>query len=229
MALGRNLKKFREEANLTQEDLSELTGGKVSQGAITALETRDSKTSMFTAELAKALNLTTDELISGTRSREKDIIHEKQGYKTASLVNNIDLPQFDITGSMGYGSAQPDGESIVALISVTRDWVRSVLPAISGAHNLKIMTGHGDSMEGTFRDGDLLIIDIGVKEVRIDAVYVLALNDELYVKRLQRRPDGSILMISDNKKYEPCLIQNGEREKFQVLGRVVLAWNANKL
>ena len=99
----------------------------------------------------------------------------------------------------------------------------------SSLDNLALITGLGDSMEGTFSDGDVLLVDRGVTEVKLDAVYVLSLHDELYIKRLQRRPDGSLLMISDNDKYPPYVIENGDRDAFKVEGRVLLAWNARKL
>lgn len=140
----------------------------------------------------------------------------------------IEIPVLDVVGSMGPGAMLPDHEEAVERMTVTGAWLRRNITA-SSPNNLALITGYGDSMEGTFNDGDLLLVDRGVTDIKIDGVFVLALNDELYIKRLQRRPDGSVLMISDNRKYEPYLIQNGERQKFQVLGRVVLAWNAKKM
>lgn len=142
----------------------------------------------------------------------------------APPVDHLEVPLFDARASMGLGYALPEHDHVVELIRVSQNWVRDTLPSITGAKNLALLPAFGDSMKGTFNDGDLLWVDRGVKEVKTDAIYVLALRDELYVKRLQRRPDGSILMISDNKKYEPYLIENGEREKFRVLGRVIYAW-----
>jgi len=84
-------------------------------------------------------------------------------------------------------------------------------------------------MRPTFDDGDLLLVDTGVADIKIDAVYVLALEDELYIKRLQRRPDGKYLMISDNKSYEPYVIDNGVKQRFAVKGRVLFAWNGRRL
>lgn len=142
--------------------------------------------------------------------------------------DTVVIPVLDVIGSMGPGAMLPDHEEAVERMTVTGAWLRRNITA-SSPNNLALITGYGDSMEGTFNDGDLLLVDRGVTDIKIDGVFVLALNDELYIKRLQRRPDGSVMMISDNKKYEPYLIQNGEREKFQVLGRVVLAWNAKKM
>lgn len=140
----------------------------------------------------------------------------------------FEIPLLDVVGSMGAGAMVPEHEEMVEKITVTGAWLRRNVTATTPG-NLQLITGYGDSMDGTFSDGDVLLVDRGITEIKMDAVYVLSLNDELYIKRLQRRPDGSVLMISDNKKYEPYLIQNGERAKFQVLGRVVLAWNAQKM
>lgn len=147
---------------------------------------------------------------------------------TKEYHETIVIPVLDVVGSMGAGAILPDHEAAVERMTVTGSWLRRNI-TVSNNNNLALITGYGDSMEGTFNDGDLLLVDRGVTDIKIDGVFVLALNDELYIKRLQRRPDGSVLMISDNKKYEPYLIQNGERDKFNVLGRVVLAWNAQKM
>lgn len=151
-------------------------------------------------------------------------IQAAYGTRTDSVV----IPVFDVEASMGCGALMPAHDEVVERMTVTGAWLRRNVNA-SSPNNLALITGYGDSMEGTFSDGDLLLVDRGVNKIKVDAVYVLSLNDELYIKRLQRRPDGSVLMISDNKKYEPYVIENGERNKFQVLGRVLLAWNSKKL
>lgn len=161
--------------------------------------------------------------------RDTDLLRTKN-YEARIIGGDvISVPRFDARGSMGDGFPLPEHDNVIEHIQVTASWVRETLPSITSPKNLALMPAFGDSMEGTFGDGDMLWVDRGVNEVKIDAVYVLALRDELYVKRLQRRPDGSVLMISDNKAYEPYLIENGEREKFQVLGRVVFAWRGKRL
>lgn len=148
---------------------------------------------------------------------------------TEVTTDMIRIPRFDTRASMGIGLPAPEFETLVGTLMASREWFRNELRHVSSADDLAVLTGYGDSMEGTFSDGAQLIVDRGITDVKVDAVYVLALNDELYVKRLQRRPDGTILMISDNKKYEPYVIGNPERERFTVLGRVVGVWNFAKL
>lgn len=152
-------------------------------------------------------------------------IGQPPAYRRADV---LQIPLMSTTASMGHGALQSEHEDVIQTMSINRPWLNRQA-SFSSAHNLALITGFGDSMKGTFEDGDVLIVDRGVTDIKVDAVYVLELNDELYVKRLQRRPDGSVLMISDNKNYEPYLIANGERERFRVLGRVVLAWNARRL
>lgn len=64
MALGQNIKRFREAQDLTQDELAVKSGGKVSQGIIAALENRDSKASQYAARIAAALGVSVDELLT---------------------------------------------------------------------------------------------------------------------------------------------------------------------
>lgn len=142
--------------------------------------------------------------------------------------DDIQVPLTNAAASMGRGLYAPEHDEVVSSMTVSRSWL-SRNATYSSVENLALLTGYGDSMTGTFEHGDLLLVDRGIREVKLDAVYVLALNDELYIKRLQRRPSGEIRMISDNPKYEPYTITEAEREKFEVLGRVVMIWNAKRL
>lgn len=136
------------------------------------------------------------------------------------------LPVMSSAGSMGTG-IQADHDTVVGSIRVSEEWLRRELPSSTGWNNLRVITGYGDSMETTYRDGDILVVDTGVRDVRVDAVYVFRRHDELFIKRLQRRLDGSLLVISDNRKYEPQIV--GEREGIQVVGRVLYAWTGHRL
>jgi transcriptional regulator with XRE-family HTH domain len=72
MALGKTLLKIRESKGLSQEALSKLTGWTdetpqtgVSQGAISAIEKRDSYSSRHAPALAKALGVSIEQLMGG--------------------------------------------------------------------------------------------------------------------------------------------------------------------
>lgn len=65
MALGKNIQALRIRKRLSQEQLAALTGGAVTQGAISALEKRDSSASKHAPALAKALGVSVNQLIDG--------------------------------------------------------------------------------------------------------------------------------------------------------------------
>lgn len=141
----------------------------------------------------------------------------------------IDIPVFDVAASMGLGASLPEYETVVDNLRLTRSWVNRNLPGSTTMSSLSVISAYGDSMQPTFNDGDILLVDRAVHELRIDAVYVLSFHDELYIKRVQRRPDGSIAIISDNKVYDPIVVPSGEKETVRVLGRVLWAWNGKRL
>lgn len=136
------------------------------------------------------------------------------------------VPQFDVSGSMGEGTFVPDHIDTVRQIGVSIDQLRRQC-SFTSPQNLSFITGYGNSMEPTFRDGDVLLIDTGVNVVDVDGVYVLHLNGKLYIKTLQRWPDGTIQMISDSRPQTPYTIK--ESDQATINGRVVLAWNARRL
>ncbi len=156
-------------------------------------------------------------------------IHGRTANQITSSKDAIVIPLLDVAAAMGSGIDRPAGHvDVIEQMVVSKDWLRKNISATSPG-NLAIITAYGDSMEGTFNDGDLLLVDRGITDIKLDAVYVLALNDELFIKRLQRRPDGVMLMLSDNQKYAPYEIKNGDMAHFEVLGRVLLTWNARRL
>ena len=144
--------------------------------------------------------------------------------------DTVTVQVFDARASMGAGFRQPEHDTVVDTLRLARGWVRAHLPALSSSKNLAVLSAYGDSMAPTFADGDVLLVDRGVQDIRLDAVYVLALNNELYIKRIQRRiTDGAVIIKSDNPLYDPVVVDNGEREQLRVLGRVVWAWNGRRL
>jgi len=165
-------------------------------------------------------------MLPDSDEKESNVIAADFSNKKTGMV---DIPRLNVAGSMGTGLSRPeDYEDVIDRMRVSTGWLRRNVNATAPS-NLAVITGYGDSMEGTFSDGDLLLVDRGITDIKIDAVYVLSLKGELYIKRLQRRPDGVLLMLSDNEKYKPYEIKNGELDQFEVLGRVLLAWNAKRL
>lgn len=142
----------------------------------------------------------------------------------------IAVDQLDVRGSMGVGLPLLEREPVIDSIRVPAEYIREQFPTVTSPANLKIITGFGDSMEPTFKHGDPLIVDTGVKSMDIDTVYVFAYQDELYIKGVQRLPDKSIKVISHNRAlFDPFVLDAKQREDVHVIGRVVCAVNMNKI
>lgn len=76
----------------------------------------------------------------------------------------------------------------------------------------------GDSMEPTLRDGDVLFIDRTKTELGKDGVFVVGSNHGIFVKRVLRRVDGNIDIISDNSDYST---QTVSPDEIKILGKAV--------
>ena len=141
----------------------------------------------------------------------------------------ITIPHLNIAASMGSGRVPEHSVEVIRDMTVHLDWLKTQGLLYSGIENLAIIAGEGDSMDGTFRDGDSLLVDRGITEIRTDAIYVFSLDGDLFIKRLQRLTGGSLRMISDNPAYPPIMIEGADLEKVHIHARVLLVWNARKL
>lgn len=129
--------------------------------------------------------------------------------------------------SMGPGSEQHD-DVVVGRLTLSPTWISKSLKPLTSPGNLRFIHGYGDSMEPTFIDGDILLVDAGVRDVKVDGIYVLAANERLYIKRVRQRMDGTFEISSDNPTVKTVDVLDGSRP-VDVLGRVVWLWNGRKL
>lgn len=134
------------------------------------------------------------------------------------------VPRYDVAASMGNGSVI-HSEQIVDHLAFRAEWVRTELGA--SPKNLILISAIGDSMEPSLRAGDLLLIDRSVESVRQDAVYAIAQDGELRIKRIQRLFDGSLIIKSDNPSYQPENLTADQAERMRIVGRVV--WSGRRM
>lgn len=149
--------------------------------------------------------------------------------KVMESLGFITIPHLNVSASMGPGKLPEHQVEVIREITVNFDWLKIQGLAFSSLDKLAIITGDGDSMEGTFRNGDSLLVDRGITEIRTDAIYVFTLDGDLFIKRLQRMTGGALRMISDNPAYPPIIIEGADLEKVHIQARVLLVWNARKL
>ncbi len=84
--------------------------------------------------------------------------------------------------------------------------------------NIDAIKVSGDSMEPTFSYDDIIFINRSMNDIQRGGVFTINTESGLLVKRLQKRVDGKIDIISDNKEYQTETI---ESRHLDILGRVV--------
>ncbi|WP_296677749.1 S24 family peptidase [Novosphingobium sp.] len=131
----------------------------------------------------------------------------------------IDVPRLALGASAGPGAVAGEEAAIGAFRFAGR-WLREqgLDPA-----QLSAIRVEGDSMEGTLRDGDEILVDRTPRGLR-DGIHVVRAGDALLVKRIDTAQPGRIVLVSDNPAYRPIELAP---EDVQVIGRVV--WKSGRL
>lgn len=131
----------------------------------------------------------------------------------------VDVPRLPLGASAGAGALAFD-EAPIGAFRFSSHWLRQqgLDPA-----QLSAIRVEGDSMEGTLRDGDEILVDRSPRPLR-DGIHVVRAGDALLVKRLDLSRPGTITLVSDNPAYRPLELPP---EDVQVIGRVV--WKSGRL
>ncbi|HEY1930981.1 MAG TPA: helix-turn-helix transcriptional regulator [Acetobacteraceae bacterium] len=122
------------------------------------------------------------------------------------------------------GAVTPPAPTNREYIAFRHDWVRSEFGI--DPEDLILEIAIGESMTPTIRNGDLLLIDTTDRVFNNFGIYVLEILGERIVKRVQRKLDGSLVLISDNATYEVDQVPPGQVKDVTVVGRVVWAGGA---
>jgi len=105
-------------------------------------------------------------------------------------------------------------EQVVDSIAFRAAWVKRTLNA--EPRDLILIEVMGDSMAPTVGNRDLILANLAEPRFRQDGIYLLRNDGGLAVKRIQRRPDGKLLVRSDNPNYEAMVVSN-----VKIIGRVI--------
>lgn len=135
------------------------------------------------------------------------------------------IPQYDIRAAMGHGQVPPDYNETIRNLIVREDVLREKGVSFTSLSALAVVTGWGQSMEGTINDKDPVIVDRGVGEFVGDGIYVITWHNLLYIKRLQMADEDHFWLISDNEKHKD---QQARIDDVTIHAKVLLIWNARK-
>lgn len=175
MALGANVRKLREAAGLTQTQLADAAG--MEQQALAAIEKRDSKSSSFLPNLAKALNVSTNELLGVQESGSP--FGKSYGNVFPAPTSSARVPLISFVQAGVWTGIVDDFEPGAA-----NDYLLTDLELSRSAFALEIK---GDSMLPEFRPGDRVIIDPEVSPSPGDFVVAKNSEDEATFKKYRPR------------------------------------------
>lgn len=141
-----------------------------------------------------------------------------------TLGNPVDLdefvfiPRYNLKAAAGHG-ATTEGEKPMFSMAFRRYWVENYLRATPT--DLSVISVKGDSMEGVLNDRDVILLNTSDTQAS-SGLYVLRVDGDLVVKRVQRLPGGILRVISANEAYATFDVDlNNAPADFGVIGRVV--------
>jgi phage repressor protein C with HTH and peptisase S24 domain len=131
----------------------------------------------------------------------------------------VDVPRLPLGASAGPGALAFE-EAPIGAFHFSARWLRE---QGLDPRALSAIRVEGDSMEGTLRDGDEILVDRTLRPLR-DGIHVVRTGDALLVKRLDTGRPGVVALLSDNPAYRTIELPP---EEVEVIGRVV--WKSGRL
>lgn len=208
MDFARNIRYFRDKMRLSQSELAtkieEITGKKTTYENIKSYENGTNPKVEIISAIAKALNITENELFRGQH---------------ISTEENFNIPIYSLTAGCG-AAGNIDVNEIEGYCSLSR----SVLPINTKIDNLSIVRAVGDSMADYIEDGDLAIIDMVNSRAyaKRDDVYLVEYGGIVQIKKLQFLGENEVILHSYNNRYgeNPPMRPSEFGYQIQVLGKV---------
>ncbi|WLH25849.1 XRE family transcriptional regulator [Pseudomonas sp. FP215] len=211
------------------EEISLLTTGPAKATAIPGVSAAEKVMEMIRKHAGKSLDADAQEkiaaaaLTAASEAQGKVIQADFSGLKARS--DELVIRQYDVRASMGHGQVPNDYNEVIRNLIIREDVLREKGVSYTSPHALAMITGWGQSMEGTINDKDPLIVDKGVNEFAGDGIYVLTWLEHLYIKRIQFLDAERFLLISDNPKHKD---QEARMEDVTIHAKVLMIWNARK-
>lgn len=152
---------------------------------------------------------------------EEDVkkIETFYGIEIQQNKNTVSIPVLgDVEASMGYGVTVYN-ENQTAIYNISKQLARDL--GISEQFT-KMIFARGNSMLPTIQGGDSLLVDMSKIEIYDGKIYCIRKDGQLYAKRLQKLSATQLKIISDNKDYEPIIIDFSvtPESDFAIIGEV---------
>lgn len=168
-------------------------------------------------EIAEATNVTLDWLAAARGPMRPGQAHPRTIIAGDIPEGFLPVPKLDIQPSAGAGTLVTYQEGEAEILGIRETFLRRI--GVSPRY-ARLMVAKGDSMTDTISDGDLMIVDVSVREVVEEAIYILVYAGLVVVKRIQKLRNGGVILKSDNPRYAPEEVPVDELPELRIEGRV---------
>ena len=221
--LSNRLKQVRIELERSLEQLAnelQVKGVKITARTIYAYESQERPPALpYIQALIEYYDLNPEYILSGRGEMFYSENYKKSIPANVDISDMVFIPLLDMTASAGYGSLiNDDNIATKEFISFTRTWLSKLTST-----NEKYLIGFtvkGDSMQGDINDGDIIIVNTQYNDFSTDGTFAVNIDDQMYVKILQRIPGNKVQVISKNPKYAPFTVDLNT-EYFKIIGKVI--------
>ena len=167
-------------------------------------------------EIGRVLNCNPAWLLCGN-AYEKSSTPAHGGITAENSGDLVLVSGYGVKASAGNGE-QVNDEHVIGRFAFKRSWIsrKGLNP-----NSLAVVTARGDSMEPTVRDGDILLVDRNIDRISTDGIYLIERDNQLYCKRLQKKFDGGVTIMSDNPRYEAQQLSADAAASLHVAGHVI--------
>lgn len=191
------LKFFRSRADLTQGELAKAVG--ISQKQVSDYEVGSSKPRQATYfKILDALNMTDEEFCAGQISTQGE----------SPLI--LKIPVYNWASALVINSANPQPDSYM--------YIDSNILQRTSIDGLFAMQIQGLSMYPHHKDGDFIVIDSNLGNIKDGLLYILSMNDESTIKQCFKQPNGKIHLATFNNDFPSFEVNPDE---ISVIGQVI--------
>lgn len=202
------------QSGLSQSELARRVG--ISQPAIAHLLSGRSTSSVHLLAIASELGVSVAYLQGLTDDPKEGFVPVMSDERVTEKLDLQGIKEIDLAYGLGgqYLDVQAVQESTVWFPGAfLRQYTKSA------PEHLRFCRGDGDSMVPTIGHHDIVLFDMSQNHLnRQNAIWVVAVADIGMIKRVRAEPDGSYVLMSDNKLVDPQVVVDGE---MHVIGRVV--------
>ena len=210
---------------VSQEELGKLAGG-LKQGTISGLESGKSDSTSSALEIARALGVSVDWLLTGKGEMNTPMttIRQTSEFRQPNDTRDgyIYLDLLDVQAAAGNGVEMIEHPSVVTKMEIQEEWAQRTFGG--DLSRIMLITARGTSMSGTIENGDVLFVDSTVREYDGEGIYVIARGREVLVKRLQKLHGNRLEIISDNPNNRSETLDETQANEVIICGRVLKAW-----